>query len=479
MINWFDHILYHTRTQPETPAIVMQDRAVTYAMLGEAIARCARRLGALALAHDGNVVVLVANPIRHMVLCLALFRLGICSISLEHSQHGIRGLSAGVVLGDSDAFVAIGANHRFIEITDAWFNEEAPAVDLPAGFAGGDRICRMNLTSGSTGEPKLIRVTVEDFGRRLDTLKRFDWKRLLCLPGLASSWGFRMACGALAAGGTLCFANSPFQAIRMIELFSIEYVVAGTEQLLALTRVARTTGAQLSSLRIVEFGGSITSRALIEHATMHVCRNLLCHYGASETGPIAQAPAREILSRPGYIGHVLPGIEVRIVNRDDQPCAAGDVGLIRCRFDRRWEDAEPAAWTDLGDLGWMTAQGELFIIGRAADIDPVAVSTPRDISPAHEAEHLLRLEWDSDDAAAIAIPATDDGRALIRIATVTCPDADAGKLEAILGRRGIDCEVRLTPVAAIPRGANGKVNRAQLRTLLENSKGNSMGVAIG
>ena len=53
MNNWFDHILFHTRAQPDSPAIVMEDRAVTYGMLGAAIERCARRIAALNL-HAGR-----------------------------------------------------------------------------------------------------------------------------------------------------------------------------------------------------------------------------------------------------------------------------------------------------------------------------------------------------------------------------------------------------------------------------------------
>jgi acyl-coenzyme A synthetase/AMP-(fatty) acid ligase len=472
MINWFDYILYNTRTQPETPAIVMQNRVVTYGMLGSAITRCAQRIQALDIRHDSNVAVLVASPLRHMILCLALFRLGICSVSLEHGQPGIRDLSLAVVFGDGEARAAIGTNHTIIEVTEAWFSEDAPPTALPLGFANSQQLCRRNLTSGSTGEPKLIELTVADVGHRIDALMRFDWKRLLCLIGLSSSWGFWTACATLAAGGTLCFSASPFQSIHMIELFSIEYLVAGTEQLLALTRAVRTTGAQLSSLRVVEVGGSVLSRSLLESAIAYVCRNIHCHYGASETGAMAQSPARDVLLRPGYAGHVLPGMEVSIVNHDGSPCAAGEVGLIRSRFDRRWDGqavAAATAWTDLGDIGWMTLHGELFIIGRAADIDPAAASATREISPVHEAEHLLRLEWDSADAAAVAIPTTEGRPPMILVATVSSPDARADKLEAILRSRGINCEIRLVPVAVIPRGANGKVNRAQLRSLLVNS----------
>jgi len=107
MKNWFDHIAFHMRAQPATPAIVMEDRVVTYGMLETAIDRCARRIAALNMAGDAPVAVLVENQIRHVTLCLALFRAGIPSISLAHGQLGIAGIEFAAVLGDDGAKAAI------------------------------------------------------------------------------------------------------------------------------------------------------------------------------------------------------------------------------------------------------------------------------------------------------------------------------------------------------------------------------------
>jgi hypothetical protein len=58
---------------------------------------------------------------------------------------------------------------------------------------------------------------------------------VLCLRGGGGSaaFGFRIACSVLANRKTLCFSASPYQAIRMIELFGIRLLYAATEQLVA------------------------------------------------------------------------------------------------------------------------------------------------------------------------------------------------------------------------------------------------------
>ena len=124
MNNWFDHIQFHLRTRAQRPAIVMEDRVVTYDMLRVAIARCARRIAALGISGDAPVAILVANPIRHIALCLALFRVGIASISIEHGQPGIDGVRFAAVLGDDKAKAHVDPASRFVEVTGDWFETD-------------------------------------------------------------------------------------------------------------------------------------------------------------------------------------------------------------------------------------------------------------------------------------------------------------------------------------------------------------------
>jgi len=205
---------------------------------------------------------------------------------------------------------------------------------------------------------------------------------------------------------------------------------------------------------------------------IYVCKDIFCRYGASETGLMARASAREVLSRPGFAGHVLPGVEVIVIGRDGKRCKPGDIGLIRSRRDPRWQDAEKPgheAWVELGDVGLINADGELYVIGRATDIGELNLQdlAGGQISSIHEVEHLLRLEWDATDAAAVfAGDAIAGAQPEIWIGTVDCKDANADKFEAILRARGITTPVRFFPLNSIPRSANGKVQRAELRSMI-------------
>jgi acyl-coenzyme A synthetase/AMP-(fatty) acid ligase len=473
MNHWFDHILYNTLSQPESPAIVMEDRVVTYRMLGIAVENSARRIVSLDIPKGGLVAVCNANPIRHLTLCLALHRIGICSMSLEHGLPDIASLTFAAILGDDAARPLVDPGSRFIEVSDDWFGQEAaPGGTLPSGFSDPREICHYALTSGSTGARKSFGCTIEYVGRHVPRAIIYNCTHVLCMLGLASAWGYLIACATLATGKTLCFATTPFQAVRMIELFSIDYFMASLDQLVAITRVARKLSAQLKSLRTVVAGGSVPSQALLEAAAAHVCKDIICRYGTTELGLVADAPASEVLANPGLIGRVIPDIELAVFDPRGNRFPPGQVGIVKGRI-KSWIGTLPAErenehpWIDVGDVGWVTRDNRYYVVGRTADIAAASIddATAQHVSPIYEVEHLVKLEWDTTDAAAV-MAGNDVGKPEIWVATVGCKDADAAKLETILRHRGIDGVVRLFSLPSIPRGANGKIQHAQLKSVL-------------
>ena len=365
------------------------------------------------------------------------------------------------MLGDADADA--GKNNfpgaRVVEVTDEWFAADVTdGAALPQGFTDHSQVCRLSLTSGTTGEAKLIALTVGNIGRRLHMYFSAHWNVVLNLPGMSTTFGFIPSLAALTGGRTLCFAQSPFQAARMIELFAVEFVNAATEQLVALTRVARKSNARLATLRTVHVGGSVPTRAMLEAAAIHVCRDIQNRYAMTELGSLARTSAQEILRKPGLAGQIEPGIEIGIFDDKGNRCADGEPGHVKARYDDGGE-----AWVAVGDIGWVGADNELYIVGRSAD---GAISTQ--ISPAYEIEHLLRLEWDMADAGAVlADDGASGGKPQIWVGTVGNQDADAEKLEAIARARGIDCAITLVELKSIPRTVNGKINRAQLKSALQ------------
>ena len=111
----------------------------------------------------------------------------------------------------------------------------------------------------------------------------------------------------------------------------------------------------------------------------------------------------------------------------------------------------------------------MFIVGRTTEIaaSDFAKASARVISPVHEVEHLLRLEW--------TLPMPPRSRSTRRGPEQSRRSGWGPSTARMRGRKnwnrscartGIEGTVRIFPVAAIPRGAAGKVHRALSKSLM-------------
>jgi acyl-coenzyme A synthetase/AMP-(fatty) acid ligase len=457
MTDWFEYILFQMRAQPQRPAIVLMDRVVTYGMLASGMQHCARRLAELNLGRDDVVAITVRSPVRQMILSLALLRIGMASTVLDPGLLGQ--MKVAVVLSEGGAPAPPGAAHRSVAVTDDWFVTSPPgARPLPAGFPNPQSICRVSLTSGSTGAPKVVPESVASLGARVLTFSRLalaNSRGVLSQFNLSMTFGLVIGCTVLATGGTLYFADSSGQAASMVELFNIDAAVLSTEHLLALATTARRTGVRLTSLRRVISGGTVPSRTLLEAATAHVCKDILAWYGATEAGAIACIAVGEVLANPGLVGFVMPGIEVAIFEGDQQ-LPAGQVGAVRIRH------RTDSSWIDVGDRGWLDGGGRLYMVGRTSE----TAAGLAGISPVHEAEHILRLEFDMDDAAVAEMQDPATGKSQFWIGIVNNRGATPDKIAAAFARRGMSHAIQLFDLPFVPRGVSGKINREQLKAAL-------------
>ena len=472
MKTWFDHILYHAKMQPHRPAVVLLDRAITYGMLAAGIESCARRLAPMNFGGGAPVAIAVKSPLRQVVLSFALMRIGVPSLSLNTVAQLTNNTAVAAVLADSAGAPGQTPARRTITVTDDWFAPDAAgAAPLPQGFSGSRHICRYSLSSGTTGEPKLYPETIAGLGQRVfnNIFSGIDTSLngMLCMMGLSTTWGFANVCATLAAGRTLYLATSTGEAIVMIEMFSIDLLLVSTEQVLSLAATARRTGAQVRSLRMTVMSGGVPTRALLEAAMAYLSKDILSLYGATEIGLVARATGRDLLTNPGLAGFVAPGTEAAVFDTAGKPCPTGEIGAIKVRRTIDDDEAADRDWIALGDYGWLASDGRLYVVGR----NPGDTFTGMQISPVVEAEHVLRLEFLYDDAAALMRDGDGTGsKPALQFGIVNNRDATADKVQAALLTRGIDATVELFALPSIPRGVGGKVMRDELKSALGQAK---------
>ena len=143
-------------------------------------------------------------------------------------------------------------------------------------------------------------------------------------------------------------------------------------------------------------------------------------YGASESG-FTMITAEEWLKKPGSVGRPWPMHEIRILDEDGNVCAPGEIGLIYVRgprMDFRYRNADDknrAAFRDgfftAGDLGYLDADGYLFIADRRTDL---IITGGANVYPA-EVESVLMAHPAVADVAVVGVPDADMGKSVLAV----------------------------------------------------------------
>jgi acyl-coenzyme A synthetase/AMP-(fatty) acid ligase len=378
-----DFILHHALTRPEKPAIVLADRVATYDMMAQGILRVADRIRELRLAPHELVGIINDNPIRHMIVAAALYRLGHPIISAAKVSDIVPfRLPVNVFLQGAPETIVPGL--RQIIVGDEWFTgARLPiAADPSSGFENDQSVCRVDLSSGTTGRPKALSLTLKAlhqfFANYHSAIGLGTWDRLLSLPGLTSMWGFSLAAHVLWAGKTLVRALTPRDALQMIAVYGVDAMVASTQQLRELIREQTQAPVACPSLRVIMTAGGLISRPMMLEARAKLCTSIVNQYGSSEAGSTAYALADQLEDIEGATGYVVPGAQVEIVDENHAKLPPDTDGILRVRTDWQAQPYPPGGedinsdfrdgWFYPGDRGRMTQDGLIVLNGRTSEI---------------------------------------------------------------------------------------------------------------
>jgi len=197
------------------------------------------------------------------------------------------------------------------------------------------------------------------------------------------------------------------------------------------------------------------------------------YYGATETGVVVWHTSEEALKKPGTVGRVVPGGILRIVDEQGNDVKQGEVGEIYLKApglsdftynndDAKRRDVGLGDLVTVGDVGYMDADGYLFLCDRKRDM---IISGGVNIYPA-EIESVLIQMPGVRDCAVFGIPDEEFGEAICAYVqpiggdTIGASDVRA-YLAARLAKYKIPKVVEFTP--ELPREDSGKIFKRKLR----------------
>ncbi|MFE3198083.1 (2,3-dihydroxybenzoyl)adenylate synthase [Embleya sp. NPDC059237] len=431
-----------TAAHPHRVAVVDGERHWTYRDLDERADRVAAGLLALGVARGDRVVVQLPNVAEFFAVIFALFRIGALPVFAlpAHRQTEIGHFCAfseavAYVIPDvSDGFdhrtlasavQAVTPTLRHVLVVGdpgehtALVDIERDPVEITDPPAPGD-LAFLQLSGGSTGVPKLIPRTHDDYIYSLRGSNEIcavdaDSVYLCALPAAhnfpLSSPG---TLGALYAGArvVLCPKPTPDVAFALIERERVTITGVVPPLALAWTEAAERGGFDLSSLRVLLVGGAKFSEEAARRVTPTLGCTLQQVFGMAE-GLVNYTrlddPDEIIVTSQGR--PISPDDEIRIVDDADVPVPDGETGhlLTRGPYTIRgyWNAPEHNArsFTEdgfyrTGDVVRRLASGHLVVEGRAKD----QINRGGEKVAAEEVENHILAHPSVHDAAVVAVP---------------------------------------------------------------------------
>jgi O-succinylbenzoic acid--CoA ligase len=330
-------------------------------------------------------------------------------------------------------------------------------------------------TSGTSGRPKGALVTYGNLwhgavAHAMTLGSASDDRWLSCLPlfhvsGLAMltrSWLY----------GLPVVVHDRFDAARVNRAIDEEGVTALSVVATALARMLDERGGRPypPSLRLVLVGGGPTPPALVERALAQGVP-IATTYGLTETAAqAATLPPWEAADHVGSAGRPLLPLELRVVDVEDGARTLAPGEVVRGPTVTPGYLGQPEAtrralrdgWLYTGDLGWLDADGYLFVADRREDL---IVTGGENVYPA-EVEAVLASHPDVEEAAVVGLPDPLWGR-VVAAAVVARPgrEPNPADLERHCAERlaGYKVPRRLRVVAELPHTASGKLRRVAVR----------------
>ncbi|MEU9179871.1 AMP-binding protein [Streptomyces sp. NPDC048550] len=353
--------------------------------------------------------------------------------------------------------------------------EESTEV-LP-GSAHPQDICTIRHTGGTTGHPKAICTTFEQWVSVGSDWSEGGQVRALVCTTLAHAAGL-MADTTLHRGGTVVLQDEfePGAVLAAIERERISHVFLLPPLLYQLMDHPDVDRTDTSSLRMLTYGGCASSPTRLAAAVRRFGPVLNQFYGQNEAGGISMlSPEDHDPRRPELLrtaGKIMEGVEVAVRDADGRHLPPGEHGELCVRSPHvmkgYWKQPELTAevlrdgWLHTGDIGFVDADGYVTIVDRLKDMIVVVGGHVYTV----ELEDVLNSHPQVLQSAVLGVP---DANLMERVhaVVVRTPDGGVGEKELramVRERKGAMYEpASITFIDALPLTDAGKPDKKLLR----------------
>src|SRR5881394_180546 len=416
---------------PGAPAIRLGEAELSYAELDDLSARLASLLREKGVEPGDRVGVMLPNVPEFPVAYYGVLRAGAIVVPMNVL---LKRREIAFYLEDSGAKLLLAWHGFCAEACDGAADAGVELIEVePAGFAATlaghepapglaetteDDTAVILYTSGTTGKPKGAELTHANLARNADVSSRTTSEIgasdvvLGALP-LFHSFGQTVAMNASLSVGaclTLVAKFDPGEALATMQRDGVTHFYGVPTMYGALLHHPERESFDTSSLRICITGGASMTVEGLRGFEEAFGAKVMEGYGLSETSPVACSNHPDRERKPGSIGTPIEGVEMQVVDEDDQPVAQGEVGEIVIRghniMKGYWqrpeatEEAMRGGWFHSGDMARVDEDGFFYIVDRKKDL---IIRGGYNVYP-REVEEVLYEHPKIREAAVVGVP---------------------------------------------------------------------------
>lgn len=492
--NFAEYLLAAGRA--DSTALVAASERLSYADLRSDTARVGRALDDLDPAPGSRIAIAGPNSRFWVASYLAVLSRGCIAVPLsdklgaDEFGDALQRADAAAVLSDRRSLRRVGwVGDQPVRTEEILDGPPGPGSEdrSPSRFASSEADALWMFTSGTTAEPKIVRIThanlIANTESILGYLELTATDRALAILPFHYCYGASVLHTHLRAGAGVVLCNSfafPQTALDLAEREGCTVFAGVPASYQLLLRASTFAERPLPALRIMQQAGGRLSPELIERVrAAQPGARLFVMYGQTEaTARLSYLPPDLLDSKRGSSGRGIAGVTLSVLDEQAQPVAPGTPGEIYATGPNISPgyvgdpEASSAKFTPhglrTGDIAVVDDDGFITIVDRASDF---IKSWGYRIS-SHEVEQGALATAGVESAAAVGIPDPDSGEAVILFVTGR-PGIRLAPAE-VKNSCGRTMPRHLTPrdvhvLDQLPLTASGKVAKAALRQLALNS----------
>jgi long-chain acyl-CoA synthetase len=421
-----------------------------------------------AVLRSGNVVAPINPLLREAELA---YQLGLAGVRAAFADRTLGQRLAAVRRELADFDLVLG----FDALRELAADPREPAP--PRAPVDPDAMASVLFTSGTTGAAKAVALSHRNLTANAVqvALAHRVSANSTCLNHLPTYQSMHLN-SAIAAGATqvLCTDPDVTRSFVLAGGYRATHYYSVPARLARLAVDRSLAGLRFGTVTAVGSGGSALSPVASAVLAARLDVAVFQGYGLAETSPLVTSATPDDPA-PGTVGRPVAGTECRIVDQDTGVVVgaleAGEVQVRGPQVMRGYLDGGPArstvdGWFSTGDIGRLDRAGRLILLDRRGDLFK---QDNWPVSPA-AIERRLARHAAVRDCAVVELPDEISGGvpyALLVLREGVGPEAVRAILDWANTRAPYYEHVADAVVLdAIPRSANGKLQRRYLRELL-------------